>query len=288
MDALEKYRNLIKELVPWIEHGDWNGLLDHVERTWPIIDILFVWDSLRKKAFVNVLEREEAVLEAILRRNLLSYCVVIGWWGAGAGDKRGTASPLSATPRQLEEAITRNDNAKSGLDALVSYMGSIDAKLTRAAEGADAAEAARDAATANGATLAEVDATTRATAGKVDALIGRGADNEVKPSRMAQLITAALAKKGNHKGVGAREVQRWVQYLKTGGAQGIQPPEGFTLNSLRTLAAAGAFAEQYADAEAGRLRTHMAFNEHDSRLEDRAKRRFDEEQEAMQNRVDRK
>ncbi len=166
MDALEKYRDLIKELVPWIERGDWNGLLDHVERTWPIIDILFVWDSLRKKAFVSVLEREEAILEAILRRNLLSYYVVIGWWGAGAGGKRGTASPLSATPRQLEEAIKRNDNAKSGLDALVSYMCSIDAKLTRAAEGADAAEAARDAATANGATLAKIKGDTGFLAGE--------------------------------------------------------------------------------------------------------------------------
>ena len=140
----------------------------------------------------------------------------------------------------------------------------------------------------NGATLAKIEATTRATDGKVDALIGRDADNEVKPPRMAQIITAALAKKGNHKGIGGREVQRWVQYLKTGGVRGIQPPEGFTLNTLRTLAAAGAFAGQFADAEAGRLRTHMAFNEHDSRLEDRAKRRFDEEQEAMQKRIDRK
>lgn len=137
-------------------------------------------------------------------------------------------------------------------------------------------------------TLQEIKATTRATDGKVDALIGRDADNEVKPPCMAQIITAALAKKGNHKGIGGREVQRWVQYLKTGGVRGIQPPEGFTLNTLRTLAAAGAFAEQFADAEAGRLRTHMAFNEHDSRLEDRAKRRFDEEQEAMQKRIDRK
>lgn len=156
-----------------------------------------------------------------------------------------------------------------------------------------AAEAARDAATANGATLAEVkaqgdriDATTRATDGKVDALIGRGADNAVKPPRMAQLITAALKKVGNHKGVTRRTVENWVRRLKEGAPHGTQPPEGFTLNTLRTLEAAAEFAAKYADAEARRLRVGIAFNEHDSRLEEEARRRHADEQEARFKRLD--
>ncbi len=132
---------------------------------------------------------------------------------------------------------------------------------------------------ANGATLAGID-------GKVDALIGRGADNEVKPKRMAELITAELKKKGNYKGVSRRTVENWVARLKHGEPKGTQPPEGFTLNTLRTLQSAADFAAQYADAEAGRLRVDRAFNEHDSRLAEEAKRRFKEEQEARFKRLD--
>jgi hypothetical protein len=139
---------------------------------------------------------------------------------------------------------------------------------------------------ANAATLAGIDATTRATDGKVDALMGRGADFAVKPSRMAQLITAALAKEGNHKGITGRTVENWAAYLKTGGEKGTRPPAGFTLNTLRTLETATEFAAQYAAGDARRLKVDMAFNEHDSRLEEEARRRHADEQEARFKRLD--
>ncbi|MBQ6245666.1 MAG: hypothetical protein IJK04_02280 [Kiritimatiellae bacterium] len=138
----------------------------------------------------------------------------------------------------------------------------------------------------NGATLAKIEATTRATDGKVDALIGRGADFAVKPSHMALLITAALAKEGNHKGITGRTVENWVRRLREGAPNGTNPPEGFTLNTLRTLETAAEFAAQYAAGDARRLRVTIAFNEHDSRLEEEAKQRHTDEQKAMQKRLD--
>ncbi len=291
-----RYRALIRQLVPFIERGDWTGVIDHIEQEWRVWDILFVWNWLRQIEHSKLekgkpLEAEETKLEDLLLLRLMGYFISMGWWGAVAGDERDKYDPFLATPGQLEEAITRKGETGNApgknemMERILKGIEKLDVGMAKTLAQGDRLEAQIE---VNGATLAGIDATTRATDGKVDALIGRDADNEVKPPRMAQIITAALAKKGNHKGIGGREVQRWVQYLKTGGVRGIQPPEGFTLNTLRTLAAAGAFAEQFADAETGRLRTHMAFNEHDSRLEDRAKRRFDEEQEAMQKRIDRK
>ena len=290
-----RYQAFIRQLVPLIERGDWPGVIDHVEREWRVWDILFVWDSLRQMGFIRPLmngkplEKEEAVLEALLRRRLMGYFISMGWWGAVADDERDKFDPLLATPGQLEEAITRRGETGNApgknemMERILKGIEKLDVGMAKQRAQGDRLEAQVE---ANGATLAGIDATTRATDGKVDALIGRGADFAVKPSHMAQLITAALAKEGNHKGITGRTVENWVAYLKTGGEKGTRPPAGFTLNTLRTLETAAEFAAQYAAGDARRLKVDMAFNEHDSRLEDEAKRRFDKEQEARFNRLD--
>ena len=290
-----RYRALIRQLVPLIERGDWSGVVDYIEREWRVLDILFVWNSLRQLGFIRPLmngkplEKEEAVLEALLRLRLMKCFLAMGWWGAVAGDERGKGDPLLATPGQLEEAIIRKGEAGNApgkndmMERILKAVERLDVGMSKSLAQGDRLEAQGE---ANGAALAGIDATTRATDGKVDALVGRGADNEVKPKRMAELITAELKKKGNYKGVSPRTVENWVARLKHGEPKGTQPPEGFTLNTLRTLQSAADFAAQYADAEAGRLRVDRAFNEHDSRLAEEAKRRFKEEQEARFKRLD--
>lgn len=57
------------------------------------------------------LEKEEAVLEALLRRRLMKCFLAMGWWGAVAGDERGKGDPLLATPGQLEAAIIQKGEA---------------------------------------------------------------------------------------------------------------------------------------------------------------------------------
>ena len=154
-----RYRALIRQLVPLIERGDWPGVIDHIEREWRVWDILFVWNSLRQMAFAKPLangqplEKEEAVLEALLRRRLMKYFLAMGWWGAVAGDER---DPLLATPGQLEEAIIRKGeagNATKGMEDLVKKIGVGVAKILAQSE-------------ANGATLAGIEGDTGFLAGE--------------------------------------------------------------------------------------------------------------------------
>ena len=289
-----RYRALIRQLVPFIERGDWTGVIDHIEQEWRVWDILFVWNWLRQIEHSKLekgkpLEAEETKLEDLLLLRLMGYFISMGWWGAVAGDERDKYDPFLATPGQLEEAITRKGETGNApgknemMERILKGIEKLDVGMAKQRAQGDRLEAQIE---ANGATLAGIDATTRATDGKVDALVGRGADNAVKPPHMAQLITAALKKVGNHKGVTGRTVENWVAYLKTGGEKGTRPPAGFTLNTLRTLEAAADFAAKYADAEARRLRVDIAFNEHDSRLEEEARRRHADEQEARFKRLD--
>lgn len=157
-----RYRALIRQLVPLIERGDWPGVIDHIEREWRVWDILFVWNSLRQIAFAKPLvngkplEEEEAVLEAILRRRLMTYFLEMGWWGAVAGDERGKCDPLLATPGQLEEAIIRKGeagNAPGGMEEMFRKIGVGMAKILAQSE-------------ANGATLAGIEGDTAFVAGE--------------------------------------------------------------------------------------------------------------------------
>lgn len=208
---------------------------------------------------------------------------------------RGLADALSGVPGagRLAFGFRHLLESASPADRLKVLFGEANAIALKSFTGVVRTDAAGDAVAANDATLQDVkaqgdriEATATAIDNKVDALIGRGADNEVTPSRMAQLITEALKRVGNYKGITGRTVQNWVAHLKTGGERGTRPPEGFNLNTLRTLKGATDFARDYATADAGRLKVHMAFNEHDSRLEEEATRRFGEEEEERNKRLD--
>ena len=70
-----------------------------------------------------------------------------------------------------------------------------------------------------------------------------------------------LAAKGLESGTGVRLIQLWEQYLKSGGAKGTQPPDGYTLATRQTLASASAWVEYHVAHKKSRLKTGETFNE---------------------------
>ena len=74
-------------------------------------------------------------------------------------------------------------------------------------------------------------------------------------------LSAMLAAKGLKIGAGVRLIQLWEQYLKSGGAKGTQPPDGYTLATRQTLASASAWVEYHVAHKKSRLKTGETFNE---------------------------
>ena len=66
-----------------------------------------------------------------------------------------------------------------------------------------------------------------------------------------------------------RQIRRWEDYILSSGANGTQPPSGYTLKTRLTVASATAWAETFATQEKARLRTRTYLNEmtstHDSK-----------------------
>ena len=108
----------------------------------------------------------------------------------------------------------------------------------------------------------------RANGNKIDILVGRNCDLVVDAKTMAGLISEMLKTKGNYKGISQRAVEYWIQYLKTGGQKGRQPPEGFTLTTLSSLEKAAQFAIACATGEAARLKAKTAYDVAKARKEE--------------------
>ena len=156
---LDYYKHLISDLVPFVETNDWDGLSSHVLEEWTVFEILLLVEVLRKKAMMAPLEKEEIALsDHFFPLGVVRALTAVGWWGAVAGDERD-GSPLQMTVLELEQ---KNAEGKGDEQGQAAYFRSLDNQLKALTalvkSGADAAEAARDAATANGETLQEIKA----------------------------------------------------------------------------------------------------------------------------------
>ena len=88
-----------------------------------------------------------------------------------------------------------------------------------------------------GQTVNEIDRNTRHGA------VGRGSDLEVSQPVAAQILTGAGLR------ISERQIQNWERYIRTNGAEGTQPPEGYRLTLRADFESFNAWAKQ---AAAGR------------------------------------
>ena len=127
-------------------------------------------------------------------------------------------------------------------------VGMLQAIGANARRGADAAESAQAA--------AEKAAEDSETAGRLvlNHLTPRPGDYEVKQKQLSEILGRLNAK------VTIKTIQRWEAYLKKGGKQGTKQPEGYTLETRRTLAGATTWAEKYAAREKSKLNTKVSLD----------------------------
>jgi hypothetical protein len=74
---------------------------------------------------------------------------------------------------------------------------------------------------------------------------------------VTQKALSLLLEKFNAK-VTERQIKRWEQFIKTNGRKGTKPPDGYTLETRKTLAGATAWAQRYAALESGILNTKIS------------------------------
>lgn len=81
----------------------------------------------------------------------------------------------------------------------------------------------------------------------------RQADCQVTQEQLAKLLAGMNCPKDR------KTINRWEKYLETNGKEGNKPPAGYTLQTRLTLQAATAWADSYAAAENGKLKTKISF-----------------------------
>ena len=154
--------------------------------------------------------------------------------------------------RELKPEIVRGANAAESADANA-------AAAKTAAEGAkESAEGAEQVAKESKSLVEIVVAGVEKAVNLIRACLApRSVDCEVT----IEQLSAMLAAKGLESGTGVRLIQLWEQYLKSGGAKGTQPPDGYTLATRQTLASATAWVEYHVAHKKSRLKTGETFNE---------------------------
>ena len=154
--------------------------------------------------------------------------------------------------RELKPEIVRGANAAESADANA-------AAAKTAAEGAkESAEGAEQVAKESKSLVEIVVAGIDKAVNLIRACLApRSVDCEVT----IEQLSAMLAAKGLESGTGVRLIQLWEQYLKSGGAKGTQPPDGYTLATRQTLASATAWVEYHVAHKKSRLKTGETFNE---------------------------
>ena len=83
-------------------------------------------------------------------------------------------------------------------------------------------------------------------------IIPRTSNYAVTQKALSQLLEKFNAK------VTERQIKRWEQFIKTNGRKGSKQPDGYTLETRKTLAGATAWVQNYADLEKGRLNTKVS------------------------------
>lgn len=159
------------------------------------------------------------------------------WYKSGVFDDREeNRRTLSLHTNMLREAAQTDARLEGKVDSMAAKLDAIAADVKR---GANAAEGARTAAESTGRIVR-------------NHMTPRPGDYEVKQNQLSTILEGMNAK------ATVRTIQRWETYLKEGGEQGTKPPEGYTLETRRTLAGATTWAETYATKERAKLNTKVS------------------------------
>ena len=158
------------------------------------------------------------------------------WYKSGVFDDREeNRRTLSLHTNMLREAAQTDARLEGKVDSMAAKLDAIAADVKR---GANAAEGARTAAESTGRIV-------------LNHMTPRPGDYEVKQLQLSIIL------EGLNANVTVRTIQRWETYLK-GGKRGTKPPEGYTLETRRTLAGATTWAETYATKEKAKLNTKVS------------------------------
>ncbi len=143
---------------------------------------------------------------------------------------------LSLHTNMLREAAQADARIEDKLDSMAAKLDAIGADAKRSA---DAAEKAAE----NSETTGRI---------VLNHMTPRPGDYEIKQKQLSEILEGLNAK------VTVKTIQRWETYLKTSGKRGTKPPEGYTLETRRTLAGATSWAQTYAEREKSKLNTKVS------------------------------
>ena len=178
------------------------------------------------------------------RRRLADYTVKTKTSGIIKGDLFDTyigfLDLIAEYNRLVAEELMDIDTALTNLRGWESATGDDVREVKTAAEGAETA------ATESKSMLDQIVGFFKAH------IIPRTSNYAVTQKALSQLLEKFNAK------VTERQIKRWEQFIKTNGRKGTKPPDGYTLETRKTLAGATAWAKNYADLEKGRLNTKVS------------------------------